>query len=322
MAVRPLPTTKIRGVVVTDLAPYQAAAPAIVRISADDLAVIRRQIVPPRGVQPPTDVELSDFARVAMARRLDPFDRQIYIANFGQGWRPYIGVHGRLVLAMRTGEVDGMEGPYFAAARTDAQKANGDPVDWQEYWSEQAPPHVAKFVVYRRGWTKKVPVGAAPWRYYGAGKDFGLWKTNPPLALGYKAIVRALNLVFPDVMPPEPDRDVDVDESTAYTRDDPPAPAAAPVAEAAYVIHRPAEDNAEAHAARDAKERSGALGRRLNELWRDCELGGKEDAPTRAATVSTALGREVDQRDTLSDDDLEVVIGYVEQRKAEGWKGF
>ena len=288
----------------TDLEQYQPPPP--VRLSRDDLAVIRRQIVPPRGVEPPTDVELDDFARVAMARRLDPFDRQIYVANFGQGWRPYIGVHGRLVLALRTGEVEGMDGPHYAAARTDDQKARGDPPDWQEFWSEQAPPHVARFTVYRRGWTRKVPVGAAPWRYYGAGKDFGLWKSNPPLALGYKAIVRALNLVFPDVMPPEPERDVDVDESVAYSRELEPEPA--------HVIHRPA--------ARPTPGRSRALMQKLNRLYVDCEVAGPGSEELRAEESSKALGRTVSPADALSDADLELVIAHVERRKAEGWKGF
>jgi hypothetical protein len=185
-------------------------------LSNRDLDLIRRQVNVPRGGRPPTDVELEDFARYCVAQRLNPFDRQIYLANIAGRWQPFTGVHGRLVLALRTGAVEGMEGPYFCHKREGREREHGP--DWDELWDDDTPPHAAKFVVYRRGWTRH-PVGIAPWRYYNRGS--GTWVSNPPLMLGYKAITRALNLVFPDVMPPSPDRpdaEPDIDETVGYIR--------------------------------------------------------------------------------------------------------
>lgn len=193
------------------------AAPEVV-LSNRDLDLIRRQVSIPKNGRPPNDLELEDFARYCIAQRLNPFDRQIYLACIGGRWQPFTGVHGRLVIALRTGQVTGMEGPLFCHAREGRERLG--PPDWDEVWDEEEPPRAAKFVVYRRGWDHH-PVGVAPWRYYNRG--IGVWVSNPPLMLGYKAITRALNLVFPDVMPPSPDRpddQPDIDESTGYVRDE------------------------------------------------------------------------------------------------------
>ena len=195
-----------------------ADAPEVV-LSNRDLDLIRRQVNIPRNGRPPTDLELEDFARYCIAQRLNPFDRQIYLAHINGRWQTFVGVHGRLVIALRTGQVTGMEGPLFCHAREGRERLG--PPDWDEVWDEEDPPRAAKFVVHRRGWTQH-PVGVAPWRYYNRG--VGVWVSNPPLMLGYKAITRALNLVFPDVMPPSPDRpddEPDIDETTGYVRDDP-----------------------------------------------------------------------------------------------------
>jgi hypothetical protein len=194
-----------------------------------DLDMIRRQITVPTGMRPPNDVEVDDFGRYCMAQRLNPFDAHIYLMPIRGQWRPFTSVHGRLVIAWRTGEVTGMEGPFYCHERTDQQRARGERPDWDELWDEDDPPRAAKFVVHRRG-LAETPVGVAPWRYYAYEDDGkggkrakkGLWQSNPPLILGYKAITRALGLVFRDVMPPaaERDEDVDVDDSAGYVRDD------------------------------------------------------------------------------------------------------
>jgi hypothetical protein len=191
--------------------------PVEVRLSSHDLAMIRRQVVVPENARPPTDVELSDFGEACMLQRLNPFDRQIYFAFINRRWTYFIGVHGRLVLALRTGEVTGMEGPLFCHKRSDEQRARREPPDWDELWDDNTPPHAAKFVVMRKGMTR-YPTGTARWAEY--GKNTPVWQDRPTLMLSYKAITRALNLTFPDVMPPDTGRDDDVDESVGYTRDD------------------------------------------------------------------------------------------------------
>jgi hypothetical protein len=211
------------------ITPYEGAE---VVLSRGDLETIRRQIVVPQGVRPPSPLELDDFGRYSIAQRLNPFDRQIYLMFLNGAWRPYIGVHGRLSLAFRTGLVSGMEGPLFCHSRTDEQHARNEPPDWDELWDDDEPPHAAKFVVYRAGMVKGNggATGIAHWKRYAYEKDGkggerlkrGLWQTNPTLMLGYKAITRALNMAFPGVMPPAPERDDDagLDEPEGYVRDE------------------------------------------------------------------------------------------------------
>lgn len=211
----------------TDLAVVDATD---VVLSRRDLDMVRRQVSVPSSMRPPSDQELDDFGRYCMARRLNPFDRQCYLAPIGGRWQPLVGVHGRLVIALRTGEVDGMEGPYFCHKREGVERAR--PPDWDELWDDSDPPHAAKFVVYRKGWTRdKFPVGIAPWELYAfEGDNRGgrrlrrgsLWRDNPPLILGYKAITRALDLVFQDVMPPSPHEVADDPDDTdeGYARDE------------------------------------------------------------------------------------------------------
>lgn len=298
----------------TDLDVYAPPEPVAVVLSTQDLEMIRRQVDIPRGKHPPNDAELTDFGRTCMARRLDPFDRHIYLANFGGGWRAYIGVHGRLVIAFRTGLVAGMEGPLFCGPREGIERAQ--PPDWQELWDGKGHPHAAKFVVHRRGMDRASPVGIARWAEY--GKDYGTWVTNPPLMLGYKAITRALNLVFPDVMPADSDREVDVDESVGYVREE---PAAASTSEqgrkfptAPEPIHRPARPDDPPTPTQVAT---------LNQLWRDCEVAGADAQALRVAEVAAALGRDVEPGEVLSAADMDRIITHVTRRRDEDqWKGF
>jgi hypothetical protein len=293
----------------TDLDIYVPPEPVAVVLSTQDLEMIRRQVDIPKGKQAPTDAELTDFGRTCMARRLDPFDRHIYLANFGGGWRAYIGVHGRLVIAFRTGLVAGMDGPYFCGPREGIERAQ--PPDWQELWDGKGHPHAARFVVHRKGMDRASPVGVARWAEY--GKDYGTWVTNPPLMLGYKAITRALNLVFPDVMPADSDREVDVDESVGYVREE---PAAALTSEQGRKLPTAPEP---IHRSNKATPIQIAT---LSQLWRDCEVSTAADIGLRLIEVRAALGRDVDDDYELTRTDMDKVIAHVEARKASGWKGY
>jgi hypothetical protein len=265
--------------------------PVEVRLSARDLATIRRQLPVPSNVRPPSDVEVDDFGVYCMAQRLNPFDRQIYLAYINGRWQPYVGVHGRLTIAFRTGAVVGMEGPFFCHARDGIDRVQ--PPDWGELWDEAGPPHAAKFVVWRRGMTK-APVGVAPWDLYAYltasdGTRYmrsGLWKSNPALMLSYKAITRALNLVFPDVLPPDTGRegvdDGGVDESVGYEREPdvaPPDPPRSPPPD------RPARSEFIVPNSEQVAE--------LNRLLERLDLYGPERRDERFAAFSRVLGREV-----------------------------
>jgi hypothetical protein len=194
-----------------------------VRLDNHDLELIRRQVAVPRGGRLPNEVELEDFARYCSVVRLNPFDRQIYLAHIGGRWQSYVGVHGRLAIAARSREVDGMEGPFYCHKREGIDRQH--PPDWSEVWDDDDPPHAAMFIVYRQGWTKGDPPGAckgvAHWKLYNKGT--GLWQTNPLLMIGYKAMSVALNRAFPHLMPSAPERaedEPDIDESIGYSRSD------------------------------------------------------------------------------------------------------
>ena len=281
----------------TDLERYDAI-PAV-HLSPQDLEMIRRQVDVPQGKRPPSDAELTDFGRMCMARRLDPFDRHIYLANFGKGWRGFVGVHGRLVIAFRSGLVEGMEGPFFCGPRV-GELARSQPPDWQELWDGEGRPHAAKFVVHRRGMERASPVGIARWAEY--GKDRPPWTDKPTVMLGYKAITRALNLVFPDIMPADPERDpdVDIDESVGYVRDERDA-------EPAYVIHR--DERPRAMSAAQVAE--------IQHLLRELGLEGVE----RQQVIDGAVGFHVTNTAELNADnadDLLTVLRHERTRRETG----
>jgi hypothetical protein len=289
-----------------------------VRLSSHDLEMIRRQVIIPKGVRAPSDVEVSDFGEACMVQRLNPFDRQIYFAFIGGRWTYFIGVHGRLTIALRTGQVAGMEGPYYCHKREGVERAH--PPDWDELWDDDDPPHAAKFVVYRKGWTHH-PVGVAPWRLYGLTTDQngrektkpGPWAANPVLMLGYKAITRALNLVFPDVMPPDTGRDDedDVDESVAYSRDEATVVASGvEAAREAATQERPPASPSRPEFIVPTPEQVNEINRLLGHL----DLSGAAMRAERMAEVSRALGHDVWDTRELDRTDAAQVIEYLRDR--------
>jgi hypothetical protein len=287
------------------------AAPEVV-LSNRELDMIRRQIVVPQNARPPSDQELEDFGQACMYQRLNPFDRQIYLAYINRRWQYFIGVHGRLVIAMRTGQVTGMVGPLFCAKREGIERAH--PPQWDELWDGDGPPHAAKFVVMRRGMTQ-YPNGVARWAEYGR-PDVKVWQDRPTLMLGYKAITRALNLVFPDVMPPDTGRDDDVvvDESVGYSDDESataPAPPSGtePVREAAAAERSPEPAPRSTFIVPDP-EQLAEVGGLLERLG----LAGADRRHERLMVLGRVLGRVVADTRELDRDDLRIVANYLREQ--------
>lgn len=286
-------------------------APLEVTITNRELDMIRRQIAVPVGARPPTDTELEDFGAACMYQRLNPFDRQIYLAYINRRWQYFIGVHGRLVIAMRTGQVTGMVGPLFCGRREGIERTH--PPQWDELWDDDGPPHAAKFVVMRRGMTQ-YPVGCARWAEYGR-PGVKVWDDRPTLMLGYKAITRALNLVFPDVMPPDTGRDDDtVDESTGYVDDDtatapPPVPSGAETARGEPPRGSSPEPSPRQFIGPD-REQVDEMARLLERL----DLAGPDRRHQRLMELGHALGRIVATTLELDRDDTAVAIDYLRAR--------
>lgn len=124
-----------------------------------------------------TDDELSLFLAVCQRTGLDPFARQIYSIErktWNKDKRDYdvtrsiqTGIDGFRVIAEKTNEVDGQEGPFWC----------GMDGKWQEVWLESnLPPVAAKVIVHRKG--AKFPfVGVARFDAYAQFfKDGNEWK--------------------------------------------------------------------------------------------------------------------------------------------------
>jgi phage recombination protein Bet len=163
---------------------------------------LRAQIAPKAN-----DSELAYFAQVCRQLDLSPFADQIVLIG---RWdkraqrevhRPQITVAGRRVLATRTGELRGIEGPVWSGPRD----ADGN-LNWLDVWdNEDEPPYCARVLVHRAGWV--VPAnGTAKWSEMAQldkeGDPVLMWKRMPSHMLGKVAESLALRRAFADVVSP------------------------------------------------------------------------------------------------------------------------
>ena len=158
------------------------------------LDVLRQQIAPQAS-----DAELDLFATVCRRTGLDPFAKQIWSIprrrrNADDRWESYqviqIGVHGLRLIAQRSREYAGQDGPYWCAA-------DGK---WTAVWLSKDDPAAAKVGVRRRGFPEPV-YSVAVWERAvqrdGKGQPMALWKTRGPEQLALAAERDALRRAFP-----------------------------------------------------------------------------------------------------------------------------
>jgi len=175
-----------------------------------DLDTLRRDIAPAAS-----DAELAYFGQVCTHLGLDPWAGQIYFIGRRQKvgenrWqtvhRPQISVAGRRVLAERTGQLEGIQGPEWCAVRRTDREGNKLPLEWDELWdSDEFVPYAARVLVYRSGW--KVPAnGTAKWSEFAVWEGTGnqrrlsaFWSRAPSHMLGKVAEALALRRAFPEV---------------------------------------------------------------------------------------------------------------------------
>jgi phage recombination protein Bet len=159
-----------------------------------ELDLIRRQIA--KGL---TDEEFALFLQVCQSQGLDPFARHIYALRFynsktgREEMAIHISVDGRRLIAARTGEYQGQEGPYWC----------GEDGVWKEVWLENRPPAAAKVGVWRKGFRQPV-WGVVTWaefaRFYQKENKRELmpsWKESPAHMLANAAERLALKKAFP-----------------------------------------------------------------------------------------------------------------------------
>lgn len=173
--------------------------------------VLREQIAPKAS-----DTELAYLAQVSQRLGLDPIAGHIvliprYDKRVGREvHRPQITADGRLVLADRTGALDGFDGPEWTGPRnTDGTHT------WRDVWDasdEREKPYAARVIVYRRDRARPTN-GTVRWLEFAQvdsnGNLLPMWRQMPSHMLGKVALSLGLRRAFPGVIPTDVDLDDD-----------------------------------------------------------------------------------------------------------------
>jgi phage recombination protein Bet len=163
-----------------------------------------------------TDDEFAFFIQTANRLGLDPFSKQIHaVKRWSRDEQRevmaiQIGIDGFRAIADRTGELDGIEGPFYC----------GPDLQWREAWLENVPPAASKVIVYRKGVGRPF-TGVARYKSYvqtnREGKPNAMWQRGDDFMLGKCAEAVALRRGFPLQL-----AGVHAPEELAYDTDDAP----------------------------------------------------------------------------------------------------
>jgi len=150
------------------------------QLTEDRLELVRRTIAPDL-----TDAELELFGAVCRKLGLDPMSRQIHAVKRSGRMTIQAGIDGLRLVATRTGDYAGQEGPYWC----------GPDGVWRDVWLDREPPAAARIGVYRTGFAG--PLWAvARWSSYAVPQS-PTWKKMPDVMLAKCAEALALRRAFP-----------------------------------------------------------------------------------------------------------------------------
>jgi len=150
------------------------------QLTEDRLELVRRTIAPDL-----TDAELELFGAVCRKLGLDPMSRQIHAVKRSGRMTIQAGIDGLRLVATRTGDYAGQEGPYWC----------GPDGVWRDVWLDREPPAAARIGVYRTGFSS--PLWAvARWSSYAVPQS-PTWKKMPDVMIAKCAEALALRRAFP-----------------------------------------------------------------------------------------------------------------------------
>lgn len=164
------------------LAVVPAANADMMMWTREQLDLLKRTLVP----SDITDDEFELFVHVSRHRRLDPFAKQIYAVRRGRNIVHQTGIDGFRLIAQRTGQYAGQDGPYWC----------GPDGRWRDVWLRDEPPAAARVGALRAGFAAPV-YSVARWSSYAQPKS-EKWQSMPDLMIAKCAEALALRRAFPE----------------------------------------------------------------------------------------------------------------------------
>jgi phage recombination protein Bet len=144
-----------------------------------------------------SDVEFALFLELCRAKRLDPFAKHIQpvkrwdFDKQAMGLTFQTGIDGFRLVAERTGQYRGQDGPYWC----------GDDAVWVDVWTRPEPPTAAKVGVFRVGFERPI-YGVAHYAEYVQvkkdGKANSMWAKMSCNQLAKCAEALAIRKAFPE----------------------------------------------------------------------------------------------------------------------------